>query len=231
MLTLSTLFCESIVVAPKKRTAAYHHGNLRAALIDAGLGLIQEKGIRALTLREIGARLGVSRSAAYRHFADKSALLEAIAEAGFIEFAEAQERAKRRAAPNFTARLAAMGEAYVRFANRRRAHFEVMFSAPLKPGTPAAEAGGRAFAVLEQTIREGQQSGDVRSGDSNLIAQSIWAWVHGISVLRMDTLTPGFLASSFEILRFGFATPEARGTSADRTQGIPTRSVDSPSAA
>jgi AcrR family transcriptional regulator len=231
MLTLSTLFCQNKLVAAKKRKSAYHHGNLRTALIGAGLDLIQEKGIRALTLREIGARLAVSRSAAYRHFADKAALLEAIAEAGFLEFAAALERAKRKAPPAFAARLAAMGEAYVRFANRHRAHFEVMFSAPLKPGTPAAEAGRRAFAVLDQTVREGQQSGDVRPGDSSLIAHSIWAWVHGVSVLRMDTLGPGFLDSSFEILRFGFATPEARGISADRSPEIPTRSADSPSAA
>ena len=68
----------------KESKTRYHHGNLRAALIQGGLELIERKGIHALTLREIGNQLGVSRSAAYRHFKDKDALLAAISQAGFM---------------------------------------------------------------------------------------------------------------------------------------------------
>ena len=87
MLTTSTSYpkdvdvvntlCETNFVR-RRNKPRYHHGNLRSALIECGLELIDEKGIRALTLREIGSRLGVSRSAAYRHFKDKAALLSAM---------------------------------------------------------------------------------------------------------------------------------------------------------
>src|SRR6266849_2149258 len=104
------IICHNFDLPVAKR---YHHGNLRAALIEAGLELIAEKGPLALTLREIGSRLGVSRTAAYRHFADKTELLNAIREAGFIEFGNALEQAREQAGPKFAARLTAMGKAYL----------------------------------------------------------------------------------------------------------------------
>src|SRR6202167_2384133 len=125
MLTLSTLLCENSFM--KSRPAPYHHGNLRAALIDAGLKLIEEKGVRALTLREIGVRVGVSRMAAYRHFQDKADLLAAIREVGFSQFADALEGARQSAPEDPAARLQAMALAYVRFAAEHRVHYEVMF--------------------------------------------------------------------------------------------------------
>jgi AcrR family transcriptional regulator len=191
-------------VTRKKRKAAYHHGNLRAALIECGLDLIQEKGIRALTLREIGSRLGVSRSAAYRHFADKAALLGAISEAGFVEFGDALEAAKHGAGEDFGSRLEAMGIAYVLFAAQRRAHFEVMFSEPAQPDCPPSEAGLRAFGILEQTIREGQESGEVRAGDSKLLARVVWSLVHGVAMLRLDAgAEPNFMRFGAGILARG----------------------------
>src|SRR5262245_28520341 len=105
----------------------YHHGNLREALIDAGLELIKEQGAGALTLREIGARVGVSRTAAYRHFTNKDDLLGAICEAGFGLFADSLEAAKSAAPPNFAPRLTAMALAYVRFAADHAAYYEAMF--------------------------------------------------------------------------------------------------------
>ena len=113
----------------RKPKTRYHHGNLRAALIECGLELIQRKGIHALTLREIGQRLGVSRSAAYRHFKDKAALLFAISEAGFIEFGNMMEASRKDAGDGFAAQMDAMALAYARFADEHRAQFEVMFAA------------------------------------------------------------------------------------------------------
>jgi len=189
----------------------YHHGNLPAALIEEGLKLIQKKGVRALTLREIGSRVGVSRMAAYRHFADKAALLAAIREAGFAQFADALEQARAKAGKTFSSRLKAMAVAYVRFAAEHPAHFEVMFSwAPHQPAPPSP-AGARAFGILEQTIREGQQSGDVRPGDSTVLARLVWAEVHGVSMLRLaPDLSPKGAGTRFvefcsEILQIGLA--------------------------
>src|SRR5262249_32822221 len=114
MLTVSTLMCDHAHMAQKrthirkKPAERYHHGNLRAALINAGLKLIARKGVRALTLREIGARVGVSRMAAYRHFANKDDLLAAIREAGFGEFANALDAARSGAGRAFASRLRSM---------------------------------------------------------------------------------------------------------------------------
>ncbi len=162
----------------------YHHGNLREKLIDSCLQLIEEKGLKALTLREIAAASGVSRMAPYRHFADKAALLSAIREAGFVQFAAALENAKASAASSTRAQLSAMALAYVRFAAAHRAHFEVMFTPAIE--APASEAGERAFGILEQTIRDGQNAGEFRDGDSVMLAQAVWAQVHGISMLHLE---------------------------------------------
>jgi AcrR family transcriptional regulator len=175
---------------PKKssKKRPYHHGNLSDALLEAGLRLIEEKGIQALTLREIGAAAGVSRMALYRHFADKAALLGAISEAGFLRFADKLDEARARSR-DFGSQLSAMALAYVRFAAEHRAHYEVMFGSATEVSRPiraASEAARRAFGILQQTIREGQDAGAVREGDSETIARYVWAQVHGISSLRLE---------------------------------------------
>jgi AcrR family transcriptional regulator len=184
----------------------YHHGNLRAALIQGGLELIEEKGVRALTLSEIGTRLGVSRAAPYRHFKDKADLLSAISQAGFVEFRRVLETAKQSAGSGFAAQMDAMAVAYVRFANEHRAQFEVMYAALLE-GSSSADGSGRGFMLFKETIREGQQHDEVRPGDPALLAHVVWALVHGVSVLRMDwdDLEPEFSRFSGQVLRSGLS--------------------------
>jgi len=193
---------------PRRRR--YHHGNLKAALIEAGLGLTEEKGVQALTLREIGARLGVSRAAPYRHFTDKAHLLGEISEAGFTQFADALAAARDSAAPDFASRLSAMGVAYVRFAAEHRAHFEVMF-APLDAPRMSPQ-GARAFAILENTIREGQHSGAVRPGDPAALARFVWSTVHGISMLRLDRDAGAFTLFCTRLMLAGLAPEPAVST-------------------
>lgn len=178
--------------------ANYHHGNLRAALIDAGLEIIEEKGVRALTLRELASRVGVSRMAPYRHFADKDALLGAICEAGFTQFADSLEAARDDAGHGFAARLSAMAVAYVRFAASHRAYYEAMFSA-----NRGSEAASRSFLILREAIEEGQESGEVRAGDSTALARVVWSVVHGISTLDLDPDFPAFTLFSSEVMRAG----------------------------
>lgn len=178
----------------------YHHGNLREALIEAGLKLIEDKGVRALTLREIGAQVGVSRMAAYRHFADKADLLEAISEAGFGQFADALDQARGNAGDAFGTRLKAMALAYVRFAAEHPAYYEVMFG---WGGGESGESATRAFGILEETVREGQRSGEVRQEDPVMLARLVWAQVHGISLLKI-TDTP-FVEFVSEVLQKGLA--------------------------
>jgi AcrR family transcriptional regulator len=112
-------------------------------------------------MREIGKRLGVSRTAPYSHFKDKGALLAAIREAGFIEFGKALEAAKAGAA-GFAAQMDAMGIAYFRFAKEHPALFEVMFNALLEAGGGTTAQSGRGFIVFTEAIREAQQKSEIR---------------------------------------------------------------------
>ena len=206
-MTLSTQ-CDDSFVRSREPKSRYHHQNLRAALIECGLKLIERKGIHALTLREIGKQLGVSRSAAYRHFKDRAALLSAISEAGFVEFSNIVEAARKDAGESFAAQMDAMALAYARFADEHRAHFEVMFAALLEPGGAAAAGGGRNLKILEEVIREAQLKGEVRQGDPALLARVIWALVHGVSMLRMAEDSPEllFMRFSTEALRSGLSS-------------------------
>ena len=184
---------------PKGKKKAYHHGNLRAALIECGLDVIEKKGLRALTLREIGRLLGVSRSAAYAHFKDKAALLSAISEAGFTEFENALEAAKEGAV-GFAAQMDAIGVAYARFANEHRAQFDVMFNERLAAGGAAASESRPAFMLMKETIREAQQQGELRQGDPAVLAHVIWAMIHGTTMLRTHA-DPNFMRLICEALR------------------------------
>lgn len=189
---------------PTASKRSYHHGNLRESIISESLALIAENGVRALTLREIGARLGISRMAPYRHFTDKAALLAAISASGFRQFADALEDAGRSAGKSFAARSEAMAVAYVRFALQHRAHFEVMFGGGGEPQYLDAVGeieASRSFSVLEETIREGQKTGEVRKGDSVALARVVWALVHGISTLGLEQESQNG-SMKFEFTRF-----------------------------
>src|SRR5687767_7414830 len=114
MLTVST-YPSTMVRMARKRPHRYHHGDLSRALLQEALRTIEKDGVAALTLRSVGEKLGVSRTALYRHFADKSALLAAVATEVFrtlrLQTLEAWD-----ARQGGRAGLDAMGAAYVKFA-------------------------------------------------------------------------------------------------------------------
>jgi AcrR family transcriptional regulator len=172
----------------RKPPRRYHHGDLRRALLHEALETIRSEGVDGLTLREIGARLGVSRTALYRHFADKAALLEAVATEGFRSFRE-QLVAAWDAAGHGTAGLDAMGVAYVRFAVANPAHYRVMFGGFVEPKARqpelATEAAG-ALRALEDALGELQRAGLVRNEDTATMARFVWAVVHGVAMFAID---------------------------------------------
>src|ERR1700726_613107 len=110
----------------KKRADRYHHGDLRRALLEEAVRIIQRQGVEYLTLRTVGNRLGVSRTALYRHFADKQALLAAVGREGFrmlrLRLTEAWEQSGRGRSG-----FEALGIAYVQFAVAHSSHYRVMF--------------------------------------------------------------------------------------------------------
>ena len=166
----------------------YHHGNLRRALLDEALVTIRGEGVNALTLRDIGARLGVSRTALYRHFADKRALLAAVATEGFRMLREQLVAAWEQGGRG-PAAFEAMGVAYVRFGVANPSHYSVMFGgfvdAKAQEPELAAEAGG-AFGALVDALATLQRDGFVRGDETVLMARFVWAVVHGVAMLGIS---------------------------------------------
>jgi AcrR family transcriptional regulator len=170
----------------KKR--GYHHGDLERALVDTAVRLIQEEGVQALTLRGVGARLGVSRTALYRHFDDKEALLARVAAEGFKRFHDALAEAAARAEAKKRDPMPAMAAAYARFARSHPSHYQTMFSGVLTDETRHPELqrhGEAAFTVLLDAIRRGQAGGRIRAGNPRQLAEITWALSHGIATLGM----------------------------------------------
>jgi AcrR family transcriptional regulator len=172
----------------KKRAGQYHHGDLRRALIDQALRTIEKLGVEGLTLRGAGEALGVSRTALYRHFSDKQALVAAVAREGFRTFrlalVEAWERNGRDRAG-----FAAMGEAYLQFAVAHPSHYRVMFGRFVESSArdpKLIEEATAAFQVLVDALVEGQRGGWVRRDDPLMLARFIWSVSHGIAMLVID---------------------------------------------
>jgi AcrR family transcriptional regulator len=171
----------------RKPRQRYHHGNLRRALLDEALATIASEGVEGLTLREIGARLGVSRTALYRHFTDKRALLEAVATEGFRKFRE-QLVAAWQDGGRGPAGFDAMGVAYVRFAAGNPSHYRVMFGGflELDPLPELATEAAGAFQALVDALVTLQRDGLVRGDDPETMAGFVWAVVHGVAMLAID---------------------------------------------
>src|SRR5262245_58895526 len=112
----------------KQRLRTYHHGNLRPALIDAAMQILQRQGMDAVSLRAVARHARVSHSAPYHHFANEAALLAAMATAGFERMIEAiQFEVARTAKDDPWERLRATGRAYVLFAVQQPSVFRIMF--------------------------------------------------------------------------------------------------------
>jgi AcrR family transcriptional regulator len=172
----------------KKPRDQYHHGDLRRALLQAAVRTLQKQGLDALTLRAVGEELGVSRTALYRHFADKSALLTAVASEGFRMLRGALLAAWEDGGRGLVG-FAAMGDAYVRFAIDNPWHYRVMFGGGVELDAADPEltaAGTAAFLALLDALVEQQAQGLVRKDDPQTQATFVWAVVHGIAMLAID---------------------------------------------
>ena len=176
---------------PKKK-AGYHHGDLRRTLIDASVAVITRDGLDALTLRTLATKAGVSSGAPYHHFADRADLLAAIAHAGFELLGQALVDARDAAANDPSARLAAMGQAYVTFALTHAGHFRVMFRGEAKAMQaegPSASSEG-TMEMLVEIIEDCQRAGQAPPGDPRPLVMTAWSVVHGMATLWLDGSLP-----------------------------------------
>lgn len=168
--------------------APYHHGDLANALVAAGLDLARHGGADAVTLREATRRAGVTPRAAYRHFADRDALVAAVAAEAVVamagdivrEVAGIRARDPRRKA---RARLGAVGTAYVSFARREPGWFDVGFFTEGAPVGARPSDAPHPFEQLTLALDDLVATGQLRARDKQAAAVQCWSSVHGFAAL------------------------------------------------
>ena len=158
----------------------YHHGDLRAACLRAARELLEEDGSAALSLRAVARRAGVSATAPYRHFADRDALVSAVATEGYGELGAKLNEAHPE--PSTPEDLAAVAVAYVRFALDHPALFRVMFAEPCDPGSAERAAATAAISGYVSGIVGRAFPG----AESEALSTAVWALVHGLAFLYLD---------------------------------------------
>jgi AcrR family transcriptional regulator len=162
----------------------YHHGNLRTALLAQAERSVRESGVEQLSLRELARQLGVSHAAPRRHFPDRQALLDALAEAGFERLHRDLQAAVDGAGEEFSARLRATATAYVGFATTDAALLELMFAGKHRDPAGVLEAAAdRAFGVMLELILQGQAQGSIEPGEPERVGIVLFATIQGIAAL------------------------------------------------
>ncbi|MEW1756682.1 TetR/AcrR family transcriptional regulator [Streptomyces cyaneofuscatus] len=175
------------------QSSTYHHGDLRAACLRAARELLEEDGSAGLSLRAVARRAGVSATAPYRHYADREALVSAVAAEGYRELAGSLAQA--HPAPSTPDELAAVAVAYVRFALEHPALFRAMFAEPCDPTSAERVAATEAISQYVRTI----VGATFPDADAGALSTTVWALVHGLAFLhldgKLDTSTPEAVAT------------------------------------
>jgi AcrR family transcriptional regulator len=172
---------------PKKKT--YHHGDLKNALIKAGVEILAKDGVSGLSLRKVAMKAGVSHSAPYSHFADKQALIAAISTEGFRQLYQRVITVTEQYQEQPSRHLVEVAWAYLQFALDDPDRFKVMFSGILekeKEYPEFVEESQRNFQLVKMIVEENQASGVLRSGPSDLAALSVWGIIHGFIMLLLE---------------------------------------------
>jgi AcrR family transcriptional regulator len=179
----------------------YHHGELREALIQAGIDILEELGLEALTLRATARRAGVSHAAPYHHFQDKEALLDAVAARGFRLQLEEMEHAARIATEPING-LQAFGLAYSAFAKAHPSLFRLMFTRErFKPGTHP-ELVESSTSIYPRIIAGVQERTGCSPQEAESIALVLWSTMHGLAMLWLDNQLSWEGAQPLETLAF-----------------------------
>jgi AcrR family transcriptional regulator len=174
-----------VIVTPSRKRP-YHHGDLRAALIEAALSLVEEHGVKGLALSDAARQAGVSVAAPYRHFKDKETLLAEIAAEGFVLFRDALARAAQNNPRDKVQRLVEMGVAYVDFALEHRSHFKVMWESglPKEKYPDVGKAGDEAYLLLEKAVIDLLPGAP--AGRQQALVAAAWSLVHGYASLTLE---------------------------------------------
>ena len=172
-----------------QRRQNYHHGNLPAALVEVAKDLIVERGLEGFTLREVARRVGVTHVAAYRHYADRHALLAAVAEHGFQRLRRRLDAAWKKAPESLEPRLRAILAAYLYFCWDEPALTHVMFGPRLSRAGefPRLEtAVETSLGIIAETIAAHAPPQALRQQSARHLGIVLWTFVHGFSTLSYD---------------------------------------------
>ncbi len=180
----------------------YHHGDLKNALIAAGVKILAREGVAGLGLRNVAKEAGVSHSALYAHFADKQALIAAISTEGFKQLYSTIEAGlvARKGRP--AALLVEISLSYLRFALDEPDRFKLMYSSVMDKNRDFpdfVEYSHRTFEKYVEVIALCQEGGILRPGPARLTALTLWAAVHGIVMLALEKQVPHDLLDDFDL--------------------------------
>jgi AcrR family transcriptional regulator len=166
----------------------YHHGNLPQALLQAAEAALEARGASALSLRELSREVGVSHTSPRRHFADKQALLDALAQTGFQRLDAVLARTLRARVRNFSVRVTNLAQAYVEFALKHPALWALMFEAKHRPGAPTELIGAAdaAFSHGPTLIKSGQAAGEIVPGDPARLSLTLSAALQGLVTISTE---------------------------------------------
>lgn len=168
---------------------AYHHGNLRAEILDAAIRELDTVPAEQLSLRAIARAVGVSQTAPYRHFADKENLLAAMATRGYGQLLDTLRRELAAADSSAAAQLHALARAYVSYAAEHESLFKLMFGPLVQPGEDLPklrEVSRETLTLVKGILQRGMDSGEFRTQDVVYLANAAWAGIHGVATLRID---------------------------------------------
>lgn len=176
---------------PPKVKSPEDRQKLRASIIDAARTLFVERGIEAVSMREIAKKINYSATTLYHHFADKDALLQAVCDEDFLKLASGMHAIMQL--PNLIERIQALSKGYAMFALQYPNHYRLMFMTPRAPcnlDITKIEQGNTeqdAYAQLKLVVKEAFEADLFRPEITNfeLIAQTLWASTHGVCSLEI----------------------------------------------
>lgn len=174
----------------RRRRKAYHHGDLKQALVDAGLQLVEEAGAEGVNVRESARRAGVSPAAPFRHFPSRAAFIAAIAEEAMRRFRQEFDRSIADLHSQTPLdRLRAVGMAYLRWALRNPTHFEVLSTGRLFDHASSAvlrEDDKHIRAVSQRAVDDAGRQGALRVNDPKLVQLAGRAMLYGFARMKID---------------------------------------------
>ncbi len=171
------------------RKKAYHHGDLKNALIEAGADILAEDGVSGLSLRKVAQRAGVSHTAPYAHFADKQSLIAAISTDGYRRLYEALAATTQAYADDPARQLIEGAWAYVQFALNDTDYFKITLSGAIEKEKdyPAfVEISQRTFRRVVGIVQACQEAGLLRAAPPEMMAVAVWGQLHGIVSLALE---------------------------------------------